>query len=369
MVSEADHSFLKGQFDTLLEKVKDNQKVFDKFQRFELAMLSTTDLQELLEIVLYQSIRHFELSDCRLLWFEKPALAPLLNNQIIKQYGHRLTLRPDATASELFAKGKTPKLHRFQEGEKAHWFPGKTQVLSAAFVPLYAGKQLLGVLLFGSFEKHRFAGDKSTDFMAHMGLIAGRCLQGLIQQEQIQRLSMLDTLTQVKNRRCFDQDMQQEVAKARRNQQPLSCLFIDADFFKNVNDSYGHQAGDKTLQCLATWAQTQLREGDHLARFGGEEFAILLPNCDEALAMQVAERIRAFVAAQTIAFQGLEFSITLSIGVATYRPQQNLQSGDGDIIEKLLQAADEGVYDAKEGGRNRVCLREINLQCANAASV
>ncbi len=356
-VSETEQ--MKRKLNRLISKAQENQAVLDRFQQFELAMLSAKDIGHLLEVLLFKSIRHFDLSDCRLVWFDhQQPLRSLISEEIRQQFGHRLVFSGmQVDVESLFLSSNEPRLQPLSPVEKLRWFPGRTHVLSAAFIPLYCQGNLQGALLLGSPDIERFQQNKATDFMAHMGLILSVCLQNNINREQIRLLSMLDNLTKVKNRRCFDQDIKSEISRSRRNQTPLSCLFVDADFFKKVNDTYGHQGGDVTLVSMSRWIQEQLRDCDHLARLGGEEFAVLLPQCDDQLAYQVAERIRAFVEAQIIRFQEFEFSITLSIGASTFYPNLFPDMPTEDVIEKLVAHADLGVYDAKENGRNQVCVR------------
>lgn len=364
------NQLLKQQFRELVIKAQDNQTVLERFQHFELAMLSAQNIGQLMEVLVFKSILHFDLSDCRLIWFdEQQSLRPLLLESDRQQFGHRLVFSGlTYDVESLFERQRRPILKPLTPVEKLRWFPGRTHVESAAFIPLVCRGKLVGSFHMGSPDLHRFSADKASDFMAHMGMIAAMCLQNTATQEQMRLLSMLDNLTKVKNRRSFDHDINAEVARAQRNRQPLSCLFIDADFFKKINDNYGHQAGDETLRCLALWAQSQLRETDHIARYGGEEFAVLLPDCAEQLAFDIAERIRRFVEAQVISFENEEITITLSIGVSTFYAQNFLSMPRKKAIKALLGQADAGVYDAKERGRNRVCFRQFE-QASDAVNV
>lgn len=361
---------IKQQLRELVAQVQDNHAILERFQKFELSLLSAENIADLLEVLLYKSMRHFDLSDCRLIWFDREqSLRPLVDEIIRQQFGHRLVFSNMAQDVEnLFGIHLKPILRALTPIEKTRWFPGKTYIESAAFIPLVCNGVLVGSFNLASPDLQRFTSDKAVDFMAHMGLIAAMCLQNSAIKEQIRLLSMMDNLTQVKNRRCFDNDINKEVSRAQRSGQPLSCLFIDADHFKNINDTYGHQAGDETLRSLAAWVKTQLREADQLARYGGEEFAILLPDCDEALAYQVAERVREYVAAQIIPFEGVDISITLSIGVSTYNAKDFAGVAREQAIKALLGRADAAVYDAKQNGRNQVCVREFELNMPSAVS-
>lgn len=360
---------LKQSLNRLVSKAQENQAVLDRFQKFELAMLGANSIGELLDTLLIKSIRHFELSDCRIIWFDSELpMRSLITEDVRSQFGHRLVFSGmyDDVHS-LFNNHHSPILRALTPVEKLRWFPGRTHVLSAAFMPLMCQGKIQGAVLFGSPDVKRFSADKATDFIAHMGLILSVCMQNSINREQIRLLSMLDNLTKVKNRRCFDQDIRTEISRAQRSHQPLSCLFVDADFFKKVNDTYGHPGGDETLICMSRWIQEQMREGDHLARLGGEEFAVLLPQCNDELAFHVAERIRAHVAQQDIHFEEHTFNITLSVGVSTFYPDEFPHMGLEDIAKKLVAHADLGVYDSKSAGRNQVSVRVFTEQVESMA--
>ena len=360
--TEEKYQHLKQQFNMLVQEAKKGETILQRYQDFELALLSAASIAELIEVLVFKSYMHFDLSDCRLIWFDdQHALRTLIPESVRRQFGHRLVFSGMTyDVEQLFRDQQTPILRPLSPTEKLRWFPGRTHVKSGAFIPLICKGKLLGCFNLGSHIQDRFTQDKAVDFMTHMGFITAMCLENMVAQEQIRLLSMLDNLTKVKNRRSFDQDIKAEVARAQRTGEPLSCLFVDADFFKKINDTFGHQAGDETLRCLAQWAQSQLRESDHIARYGGEEFAILLPCCDEALACDIAERIRAYVASEVIHFETIQINITLSIGVSTFYANNHQHLHRDKAITALLGQADAGVYDAKKGGRNRVCFRPFS---------
>ncbi|WP_017654732.1 diguanylate cyclase domain-containing protein [Fortiea contorta] len=168
--------------------------------------------------------------------------------------------------------------------------------------------------------------------------------------QDLQRQINIDALTQIANRRCFNEYLDQEWRRGARAATPLSLILCDVDFFKKYNDTYGHQAGDSCLQRVAQAMQQSVkRPADLVARYGGEEFAVILPNTDAAGAMHIAEIIRARIKALAIphaASQASEY-VTLSLGVYTKIP-------DAQDAQKLLIAkADQALYAAKEQGRDR----------------
>ncbi|HEX9309118.1 MAG TPA: diguanylate cyclase [Anaeromyxobacter sp.] len=158
--------------------------------------------------------------------------------------------------------------------------------------------------------------------------------------------SRRDPLTGLPNRRAFEEDLAREVARAARTGEPLAVVMLDLDRFKAVNDGYGHAAGDAVLRALAARAQGAVRAGDVVARLGGEELGLLLPGADLARAAEVAERLRAALAALPVDAAGHALAVTASLGCAVLAP--------GEPPEALVARADARLYDAKRDGRNVV---------------
>ncbi|WP_236789458.1 diguanylate cyclase [Amycolatopsis sp. GM8] len=179
----------------------------------------------------------------------------------------------------------------------------------------------------------------------------------LAELDQLQDDVRTDPKTQVYNMRGWTESAERALARAAKSEDNLGILMIDLDFFKWINDTYGHPAGDDMLRNLAQLLDEVTRPSDVVGRFGGEEFLVLLPDTDQAAAAGAAERIRSAVAELRIVTtdkRGDQITVserTASIGVAVFPDH-------GDSIEKLMQAADAAVYEAKEGGRNQVRLAE-----------
>lgn len=164
--------------------------------------------------------------------------------------------------------------------------------------------------------------------------------------KQLETQANTDSLTGLLNRRAFHERAQQEILRQARQHTALSVLIFDIDHFKQINDLYGHEAGDEALRQLALAAQEWLREMDVLARFGGEEFVALLPDSDLEAARRVAERMRQAAAELQISYPSGVIRLTLSFGVAQWRPEQ--------AMDALIAQADQALYTAKHKGRNRV---------------
>jgi len=166
--------------------------------------------------------------------------------------------------------------------------------------------------------------------------------------QEVFRLAFRDQLTSTFSRRYFDEAMDRELKRAKRHREPLSVLLIDVDGFKQVNDTLGHKVGDEVLAATAETIQGALRRESITARFGGDEFVVLLPASDLDEATQVAEKLRRNVEAlPKISADGSQ-GITISVGVATSSPGETIEA------DALLKSADEALYRAKRAGRNRV---------------
>jgi len=167
--------------------------------------------------------------------------------------------------------------------------------------------------------------------------------------EEVFRLSTIDGLTQIWNRRYFMDQLGREFARARRYGRPLSVVLMDLDRFKRINDRHGHLCGDHVLKQLAAILRANLRQEDVPGRYGGEEFAVVLPEVDAGGARKLADKIRRLIGTARFQFERESIRVTVSIGVATLTTE-TVQ------VDDLLGRADERLYEAKRRGRNRVCV-------------
>jgi diguanylate cyclase (GGDEF)-like protein len=164
--------------------------------------------------------------------------------------------------------------------------------------------------------------------------------------EEIYRLTIIDPLTQLHNKRYLLEFLSREIARASRHERPLALVIMDVDHFKTLNDEYGHVAGDHILRALGRQLASQLRREELAARYGGEEFVFVLPETDLAEARNFAERLRALVEDQLLSFEGQGIQTTASFGVCVLEAVCE--------PDELIAVADEQLYRAKEAGRNRV---------------
>jgi len=164
--------------------------------------------------------------------------------------------------------------------------------------------------------------------------------------QDMTRLAITDTLTRLMNRRGITVSLIDAMAQAERYDHPLSIAMADIDHFKSVNDSHGHEAGDKVLVDVAALLSEALRMPDKVGRYGGEEFLVVLPHTTLAAAKKIAERMRAAVEGWTFEHGDSKNRVTISIGLTQYRK--------GEDLEQLLSRVDQALYQAKSAGRNKV---------------
>jgi two-component system cell cycle response regulator len=253
--------------------------------------------------------------------------------------------RPDASAvvAEAHDQKGTVLVSRL-DAESDPWLarllPGATNLI---VVPLSAEGRPLGALVVENAGGSRVQ-RRVVSGLERSASYAALALRNAWLLEQVRRLAATDGLTKIANRRTFEATLEREVARASRSAEHVSLVMLDIDFFKALNDNYGHQAGDEVLRNVAAALSCACRDFDIAARYGGEEFAVIMPGCGPEEAKEIAERLRLAVsAAPAIA------SITASAGVATYPAH----AGDADT---LVRAADEALYASKHAGRNQTTL-------------
>jgi len=268
---------------------------------------------------------------------------------------HANTLGFVPSRSELLTGPPRPMLGPYIPATHQPMFPHPPAGLqSIALVPLLRNKRLIGSLNLGSLDPSRFAPAMGTDFVEHMASIIAICLENVISNEMLKYIGLTDSLTGVYNRRYIDRRLLEEIGRARRQAYRISVMYIDIDHFKLVNDTVGHQGGDEVLREVAARIKAELRLSDTLARFGGEEFVVLLIDAELESATMVAERIRASVAGQPFdLMSGAALPVSVSIGVATLDNFERDHAIEA-VAQELVANADSALYRAKESGRNRV---------------
>ena len=352
----SDISKLRRQLKAYISQAQQNEQKLLRFQEQELQFISANGLAELLDHLLYGFRRHFDHDAITLLLIDPEFEIRRIVESLGLHNKHPDLLFSDDTSSimYLFPAEPVPRLGRCEAESARLLFPGyEINPLSMALFPLIRNRQLIGSLNIGSMQQERFIHGAATDFLERLAAILAVCLENAFNHERIKLLGLLDPLTGIHNRRYFDERLEEEISLSLRQNKALSCLFIDIDHFKQFNDVYGHHIGDLVLKKVAKLIKAQMRQSDVLARFGGEEFAVLLAQTDQHTATEIAERIRQTIAAHQILLGDSALAVTVSIGCSTMDIYNNeviaTQAG-----QQLLMRADEALYHSKQQGRNQV---------------
>jgi diguanylate cyclase (GGDEF)-like protein len=349
---------LQSHLESMLDRAKLNSESLRKFQAFEMRLLNLNSLTGMIDHLLEEAKDYFDIDLISLcLVDENGEITKLLNEsgyEYISKNGLILVDHKNKLLTTYGLVGR-PYIGAYKnENCEAFFSDFDNKPASVAITPLKRRGKYLGALNLGSYQVDRFSDNMATDFVEHLASIVAICLENNLNFETIRRTSFIDSLTGVNNRHFFEQRIGEELDRCQRSSDPISCLFLDIDFFKAVNDKQGHQAGDKVLSEVASTIKTQLRNNDVLARYGGEEFVVLLTNINESMAWEIAERIRRTIQYLNIKLDEGSTSVTVSIGSSTYLPAPASFPVESDISTRLIKLADAALYKAKRSGRNRV---------------
>ncbi len=348
---------LRAQLATVLKEARVNEEKMRRFDQLERRVIGATSLAAVINTLLVDYRALFELDAVTLALVDpqyevlhilgSPAAAGGTEETL-------LFLDDDRPLRTIYRQNSKPVLASTGDAPALLFVDGASQLKSVALLPLVHLGRFMGSLNLGSSNPARFKEADGTDFLERLAALVAVCLNNALATERLKLAGLTDTLTGVHNRRYFDSRCLEEVAAARRNGAPLVCVFLDVDRFKNLNDTLGHQAGDKVLSYVAKLIKLQLRGSDVVARYGGEEFVVLLPATPYAHGMDTAERIRRIVEGQSVPLAANEFTrVTISAGVAImHRPPKS--SDVSALAADLIARADKAMYEAKQAGRNRV---------------
>jgi diguanylate cyclase (GGDEF)-like protein len=352
-----ENRLLRLQLAELTREAQFNQATLTRFHARELELLSADTLPELISSMSDGLLSSFEVTSIQLLLNDPDHELQLLlnNNGVSEDAFPYLRFVDDLTqVHHRYQHLKSPWLGPFLTPQYCNLFDYPDNLQSIAILPLLRGGRIQGSINLGSHDPKRFTRQHACDFLARLGTICGVCLENVVNRERLLISGLTDPLTQLHNRRYLDRRLEEELARASRYHQPLSCLFIDADHFKSINDNYGHSTGDLVLQELANRIRSQLRASDIATRYGGEEFALLLPQTSLSEALLLAERIRFEISSYDIPLDdGASLSLSVSIGVSETLPMLG-KSNHKKLGSHLLESADQALYLAKANGRNRI---------------
>ena len=355
---QEENTRLRHQINELLRFGHENQQILNRHHEMSLRLIASDTLSVLLHHIFTTMKNTAQLDVISMVLLDvKEELNELVSFLGIDTSRYPLFLlarnmasfHPSLTSLRKPSLGPYCAHHHRSLFSAAHKLPQ-----SVAVIPFIRHHRLKGLIGLGSMDPNRFLPDMATDFLELQGSIMTICLENVITQEKLKQISLTDPLTGLGNRRHLEEQLLKALSMARRQKHPLSCLFIDIDKFKQINDRLGHPAGDEVLKELALRIRKASRCYDIPARLGGEEFVLILPDTAVYDAQTMAERIRLSAANNAFPLPENAFcDVTVSIGgytIANIAPGQDLT----DLAHHILSQADLALYEAKETGRNKV---------------
>jgi two-component system, cell cycle response regulator len=356
---EEENERLRARLKELTEEVGRNESLFRKTQERELELLRAGSLAQLLQRLI-QGLRQSYQLDAVTLHLNDPQheIRHLLSGDgtLFEELEGVFFVDALITEAPQVAHLEKPWLGPLRLADHELLLPGISGGGSLALIPLTRQEQLDGVLVFFSADPVRFTGDLASDFLAHLGVVSAICIENAVNRARLVRSGLTDFLTGFHNRRYLHARLREELAGAQRSKQPVACLMIDVDHFKRINDQYGHLAGDAVLREVAQRIDAEMRMSDTGVRFGGDEFAIVLPQGGIGDGERVAARVLEAVSSQAVSIGGYaQEKVTLSIGVAVAAPDQSTRDFKA-VADRLIAEADAALYRAKSAGRNRVAV-------------
>jgi len=348
---------LHGRLAALTEEVGRNDSLLRKTQERELELLRAGSLVQLFERLIAGLRVSYQLDGVTLLLHDpQHEIRHLLagDGQVPEPLQGVCFVDALVTIAPQLANLDRPWLGPFCKADHELLLPGIARPGSIALIPLRRHDELDGVLVFVSADPQRFKPELASDFLAHLGLVAAICIENAVNRARLLRSGLTDFLTGFHNRRYLHARLREELARAQRAHQSLVCLMIDVDHFKRINDQFGHLAGDAVLREVAHRIDAEMRISDTGARFGGDEFAMVLSQATLTEGERIAARVLHAVRNLPVAIGSTTAeTVTLSIGVAVATPGPGLR--DYKVLaERLIAEADAALYRAKSAGRNRI---------------
>jgi two-component system, cell cycle response regulator len=355
-----DNEALRARLAALTEEAGRNAALLQKTQERELELLLAGSLPQLFERLIPGLRTSYQLDGVTVVLNDPHhEIRHLISGDDLTQGGRAGVVFVDAlmTVAPQLAALERPWLGPYRRADHELLLPGCAHDASVALIPLRRHHELDGVLVFVSSDPQRFTRELASDYLAHLGLVAAICIENAVNRARLLRSGLTDFLTGFHNRRYLHARLREELARSQRARQPLVCMMIDVDHFKRINDQYGHLAGDAVLREVAQRIDAEMRLSDTGARFGGDEFAMVLSQADIADGERLAARVLNAVRRTPIGIGtgpgAASETVTLSIGVAAAHPGPGSRDYK-TLAERLITEADAALYRAKSAGRNRV---------------
>ncbi len=359
-----------NDMDAILKRLTENATKARKFFEVETKILSILDFKGLFEVLLEEIRSKFGVPE---VWFTiiddteiLDLVRPLAESKKLKD---SMNLIDRETFSKLVGDLSKPVLTNENLKPFYRLLPGKREFSfgSLAVTPIILNSKIIGSLNQADNDSDRFSPGRDTSLLEQLGVKVSLCLSNVFAHEKLKFLAYHDPLTGLLNRRVMEAVLDREFARAKRYTIPLSVAFIDLDYFKEINDKYGHDFGDEFLKHTANGLTHISRNIDIIARFAGDEFVVILPETDKAHAAGLMERVESYFNENPLVIEeegeNLELFVRLSCGVASMDDLEddfkkdesdNDKNGESKINSALLlKKADEALYEVKKTRRSR----------------
>jgi len=294
----------------------------------------------------FSSFGVFWKEDLLLFLFEEESCPPSFSQEVVKNMINVFSILGEESVD---ADRITLRVDKRELRAKQRLVSPKATLKSHLTLPLAVEGEILGCLSLNSDEPNAFDA-QDLQFLSVIGYQMAASLKHFQRFSSVKNMATYDTLTGLYNRRYFEERLGVEAEKSFYSGVPLSLVMVDIDHFKKVNDTFGHTEGDQILCKISSLLKNSVRRKDTVARYGGEEFILILPEAGLEQSFVIAERIRQSVEKTLFEVERAQVNLTLSMGISNF-PSHRVKSK-----EELIKMADQALYDAKRGGRNRVCI-------------
>ncbi len=354
------YSDIDSQMDEFARTVELNERVLQRLQSYELMLLDASSLAALLDVLLNSTQAHFGLTGLSLSLYDPDReLEQLLPENL--EFGVDLALeRDNFDMQQLYGARPQVEVIVSDDPRALRAIANVDSGQSALLLPLVRDDILVGSFHWVSEDAAAFDSKVEVDYLDHLASIIAICLENCTNAERLSALALLDPLTHLSNDRAFEMELRREVARAHRNQKPLSLMMLEVDDFPTISDNYGYLSGDFVLKAIGRHMAGMLRRTDYLARLQGSHYALLLPGCPEDKGQEIGERIRSETEFMEIDDgRGANLFASLSIGLSTWSPQNYPAINMEQLAEQLKSRSNEALERSLQGGGNRVSLSRL----------
>ncbi len=328
---------LNAELKQLIENSKQNEVIATKLFEIETEVLACQSSEQLLKILLDSIQEKFNLSGICLLLVSPTPINYLMHSNLHSEWHETHTQHVSLSTLEYFHSNNKPylsnEIRHLKSVIPSHLLPNTRSV---ALTPVKLEGKLFGSLLFTDHDESRFTEQLGTFHLEQLAVRVSLCLSNVLIREQLEYMANYDRLTGVANRRLMEETINEELIRHKRYNVPFSLLFIDCNKFKQINDTYGHDCGDKVLAYVAAQLKELIRENDRCFRYAGDEFVVVLANQNYQEAVLASKRLCQFFIDNPMPHEDIQLPITISCGAATSDNTKNM--------DELLKSADQQLY-------------------------